>query len=398
LGNYLNTVMNQETANSSIGPRRKVGILGGGQLGLMLCQAAIDWDLDTYILDQSKDYPAAGICKHFTEGNFRDYNDVMSFGKELDLITIEIEDVSLEALYDLEKMGKTIHPKPSALATIKDKTLQKKYYKDKHIPTAPFIVFEDKQALISFLENNSEWLPCIWKNALGGYDGKGVKKITSLEEAMLLPDVKCLIEELVDIDKEIAVIAARNANGDIRCFDTVEMDFHPQANLVEYLISPSSVNDIQKATAKQIAVELIDSLDICGLLAVEMFLTKDNEILVNEVAPRPHNSGHHTIEAAFTSQFQQHLRGILNLPLGDTTAKYCSIMVNLLGEEGHSGPVQYEGAGEVLSIAGVYLHFYGKSETKPVRKMGHATILSDNMDDAKSKASKVKSLLKVISV
>jgi len=375
---------------------QKIGILGGGQLGKMLCLAAAEWDFKTHILDTSPDYPAGQVCTGFAAGDFNNYDDVLAFGRDKDILTIEIEHVNTDALRELERLGKTVHPAPRALDIIKDKGLQKEFYRDNDIPTARFEIFENEKKLKKAVESGKWNLPLVQKTCTAGYDGRGVAILRTAEdlEKKLLPGA-CLAEELAPIQTEIAVIAARNANDEVAVFPPVEMDFHPEANLVEFLLCPARVSPLVAAEAETLAEKVIRAFDICGLLAVEMFLTKDGQLLVNEVAPRPHNSGHHTIDSAATSQFQQHLRAICNLPLGPTEQLMPAVMLNLLGEPGHKGPVFYEGVEECLALVGVHIHLYGKALTSPFRKMGHVTITAETAEEAIEKAKFVKGKLKV---
>jgi len=377
---------------------KKIGILGGGQLGKMLCLAAAPWDFKTCILDAASDYPAGNVCSEFTEGNFNDYADVLAFGRDKDILTFEIEHVNTDALRELERLGKTVHPAPRALDIIKDKGLQKQFYQKNGIPTARFQVFEDGIALKNAVLSGEWRLPLVQKSRTAGYDGRGVSILRTKEdlETKLLPDA-CLAEELVSVRTELAVIAARNSSDEVAVFPAVEMDFHPEANLVEMLVCPARISPLLTAEAEALAERVIRTFDICGLLAVEMFVTLDGDLLVNEVAPRPHNSGHHTIDSAETSQYQQHLRAIGNMPLGSTAQRAPAVMVNLLGEPGHTGPVRYAGVEECLALEGVHVHLYGKAITKPFRKMGHVTVTAPTIDEAIEKANRVRRLLRVVS-
>lgn len=368
----------------------KLGILGGGQLGKMLCLSAHNWDLQTYVLDADTSFPASGIATHFIQGSFKKFEDVFAFGKDMDVLTIEIEHINLEALEALENAGVVIHPKPSALKIIQDKGLQKQFFQDYALPTAPFQLFKSPKDIV--FEK-----PFVWKSRKEGYDGKGVSLVLNAETLATLPDVPCLAETLVPIQKELAVIAARNANGEIKCFPAVEMVFHPTANLVEYLFCPANISSEIAQKAEDLAIRTIEALEVCGLLAVELFLDDNSELLLNEVAPRPHNSGHHTIDACVTSQFEQHLRGVLNLPLGDTSLKMPVAMVNILGAEGYKGDVKYQGVQEALAIEGAKLHLYSKKQTAPFRKMGHATILNEDLPTAIENAKAFQQVLKVMS-
>lgn len=377
--------------------RKKLGILGGGQLGKMLSMAAGPWHYPIHMLDESVNFPAGPYSMGFTEGSFKDYDAVLVFGRQMDVVSIEIEHVNTEALEQLEKEGITVHPAPGALKIIKDKGLQKQFYTKHKIPTSSYQLFDSKMELLEEIKSGKLAFPFVQKSRTAGYDGKGVALIKDAESLNKLLPGPSLVEELVDIEKELSVVAARNERGELATFPLVEMEFNEEANLVEFLLCPARVADEVANEADQLARKVIEAFDICGLLAVELFWTKSGEILVNEVAPRPHNSGHHTIESCLTSQFQQHLRGVLNLPLGSTRATSPAVMLNLLGEPGHTGPAHYQGFADCLAIDGVYIHLYGKEITKPFRKMGHITILGDSAEAAIAKAMKVKGLLKVIS-
>ncbi len=375
----------------------KVGVLGGGQLGKMLALEAGKWGLPFYVLDTSRDFPAGAYCTALTEGSFKDYDDVYNFGKDKDVVTIEIEHVNTDALIQLQKEGVAVHPNPQALNIIKDKGLQKQFYKKNDLPTAPFELYENDEMVRLAIRNESLKFPFVQKTRTAGYDGRGVAVIRSQDDLHKLLEGPCVIEPLVDIDKEVAVIVARNAEGQISVFPAVEMDFNPEANLVEYLYCPADISYTIQNQADELAQSIIEAFDICGLLAVEFFLTKNGHLLINEVAPRTHNSGHHTLDSCHTSQFEQQLRAILNLPLGNTKMISPAIMVNLLGEPGYTGPAIYEGMRECLQTEGVYIHLYGKKVTKPYRKMGHATIVDQDLAKAKEKANFIKDTLKIIS-
>jgi 5-(carboxyamino)imidazole ribonucleotide synthase len=377
---------------------KKIGILGGGQLGKMLGIAAANWDFNIHILDKA-DCPASLVCQSLTVGDYNNYDDVLAFGRKMDLITIEIEHVNTQALHQLVKEGKTVHPSPVALDLIKDKGLQKEFYRKNNLPTADFHLFEDEKALIKAVEKGKIKFPFVQKTRTAGYDGKGVTIIKNQEdlEKKLLKGA-CLTEDLVPIKAEIAVIAARNERDEVTIFPAVEMEFHPEANLVEFLICPARISTLIAAQAEALAEQVIRAFDVCGLLAVELFLTPDNNLIINEVAPRPHNSGHHTIDSAYISQYQQHLLAINNLTMGDTAQKQPAVMLNLLGEAGHTGPVKYEGVENSLALGGVNVHLYGKRTTSPFRKMGHVTIVADNLEIALKKANFVKQNLKVVSL
>ena len=376
---------------------KKIGILGGGQLGKMLCLSAANWDFKTYVLDASPDYPAGQVCTGFTIGDFNNYDDVLAFGQDKDLLTIEIEHVNTRALHELVEMGKQVHPSPRALDIIKDKGLQKEFYRENDIPTARYELFASETQLKEAIAAGRWTYPLVQKTRTAGYDGKGVAILrTPADLATKLLAGPCLVEELVAVRTEIAVIAARNASDEVAVFPPVEMDFHPEANLVELLLCPARISPLVAAEAEALAERVIRTFDLCGLLAVEMFLTPDGQLLVNEVAPRPHNSGHHTIDSAQTSQYQQHLRAICDLPLGSTAQIQPAVMLNLLGEPDQRGPVRYAGVDACLALEGVHLHLYGKALTSPFRKMGHVTITAETMEAALRKAEFVKKTLRVV--
>ncbi len=376
--------------------RTKVGILGGGQLGKMLCQAAQPWHLPLAVLDRKRSFPAGPVAGKFVEGDFTNFEDVYEFGREMDVLTIEIENVHVEALKRLEAEGVRVFPHSEALATIKDKGLQKLFYKERGLPTAPFRAFEDVRAIERAVRRGRLELPFVQKTRLAGYDGRGVAVVRTVEDLPRLLPGPCLVEPLVDIRAELAVIAARNPSGQTAVFPAVEMVFHPTANLVEFLACPARIPPEVERRAEDLALSTIQAFDLCGLLAVEMFWTQNEELLINEVAPRPHNSGHHTLDACITSQFEQHLRAILDLPLGSTRLKSPAVMVNLLGAPGSQGPAHYQGFEQCLAVEGVKIHLYGKEETRPYRKMGHATVLNEDLDRALELARQVKQTLKIV--
>jgi 5-(carboxyamino)imidazole ribonucleotide synthase len=373
-------------------PEYKLGILGGGQLGRMLIQDAINFNVHVSVLDPDLHAPCAAICHEFVQGNFNEYDTVLAFGKNMDCLTVEIEHVNTEALLQLETMGVNVYPKPAFLSMVKDKGLQKLFYQAQQIPTAPFRLTED----IRLEDPASLHFPFVLKSRTGGYDGKGVQIIKRQEQlAEALPG-PCVIEELVDFTKELAILVSRNANGQISTFPLVEMEFNPDANLVEFLFSPAAISPDIEQHAKALAERIVTTADFVGLLAIELFLTTDGSLLVNEMAPRPHNSGHHTIEGCTTSQYEQHLRAILNLPPGHTDLIQPAVMVNLLGAEGFSGPAHYEGLEEILSWPGVHVHLYGKTHTKPFRKMGHVTVTCKSLSEAQETARRVLQRVRVI--
>ena len=370
----------------------RLGVLGGGQLGRMLIQAANDLNIHLHCLDPDPNAPCSEIAHSFSCGSLTDFNTVLNFGSDKHLITVEIENVNVEALAELEKKGVKVFPQPNVLKLIQDKGLQKEFYLKNNIPTAAFELISSKAELLLKTD-----FPFVHKLRTGGYDGKGVKIISNLSEAEQSFDAPSVIEEKIDFQKELSVLVARNEKGEIKTFPLVECEFNPEANLVEFLFSPADVSPEIELKAKEIASQLIGKLNMVGLLAVELFLTKSNELLVNEIAPRPHNSGHHTIECCTTSQFSQHLRAILNLPLGDTSLIQAGAMINLVGEKEFNGPVIYDGLENLLSIPGVFPHLYGKEISKPFRKMGHITITGKNINELKAKRDKIKGLIRVIS-
>jgi 5-(carboxyamino)imidazole ribonucleotide synthase len=369
----------------------QIGVLGGGQLGRMMLQSATDFNLQIHMIDPDPNAPCAHIAQSFTVGSLLDYDKVLEFGKDKDVITIEIEAVNTDALKALQQMGKKVFPQPEIIELIQDKRKQKTFYKANRIPTADFILTETKAEV----QSNKGFLPAVNKLGKGGYDGRGVEVIKTEKDLDKAFDAPSLMEKLIDFKKELSVIVARNESGEVKCFPLVELAFHPTANLVEFLFAPAEVSAEIEEKAQKLAEEVVNKLDMVGLLAVEMFLTQEDEILVNEIAPRTHNSGHHTIEANITSQFEQHLRAILNLPLGSTALNKPAAMVNVLGEEGFTGPARYEGLKELLSEKGVHLHLYGKKLTKPFRKMGHITLTDEDTASLKQRALKVKNILKV---
>ena len=378
---------------------KRIGVLGGGQLGKMMGIAAQPWNLDFWILDKDISFPAGHSCTTFIQGDFTNYDDVIRFGSQVDIITIEIEGVNLEALFKLEQMGKKVYPSPSALQIIKDKGTQKVFYLENGFDSSDFKIYDKWQKILQDIESGNLKFPFVQKARTGGYDGRGVAVIKDESDLnRLLLKVPSLIEDLINIEKELAVVAARNPSGEICTFQPVEMVFDPKANLVDHLFSPANINPDLSNKCQNVATQLIKAFDVVGLLAVEFFETKDGALLVNEVAPRTHNSGHHTIEGALTSQFQQHLRAILDLPLGSTAITQNAIMVNILGADGHTGVPHYQGMEEVLKIPGVYIHLYGKKLTKPARKMGHVTIINESLSEAQKYKDFIAETLKVITV
>ena len=374
-----------------------IGILGGGQLGKMMLYETRKFDIRTKVMDASDEAPCKIACDEFVKGNLMDYDAVYNFGQDVDVLTIEIENVNLDALEKLEDEGKKVYPPTKALRIIQNKAKQKLFYVDHNIPTAEFHRFAYKSEIEDSILNGGLELPFIWKAAQFGYDGQGVKVVRKLEDLEGLPPGECIAEEMVNFKNELAVIVSRSVSGEVKTYPVVEMEFHPEANQVEYVICPARISDAVATKAQEIALQVSNKIKQVGLLAVEMFQTQEDEILVNEVAPRPHNSGHYSIEASYTNQFEQHIRAILDLPLGNTASKVAGIMVNLVGAEGHTGDVVYENIQEIMAMDGVTPHIYGKKQTRPFRKMGHVTIVNEDIAEARRIAQEVKEKIKVIS-
>ena len=375
----------------------RLGILGGGQLGKMLVSAASQWQIKTYILDPNLDGPASEICSRFVLGDFTDYESVYDFGQRVDMLTIEIENVNVEALEDLQKEGKMVYPDPKVIKIIQDKGLQKQFFKEHGIPTTGFEIFKNKKEVLEAVRSGRLKSPFVQKLRTSGYDGRGVLVFDSNSNTSELLEDECIVEDFSDLKKEIAVIVARNKQGEMVHFTPVEMQFNPEANLVEYLLSPAEISEEISSRAIELARKTTDAFDLVGVMAVEMFLDKNDQILVNEVAPRPHNSGHHTIENCYTSQYEQMIRALYNFPFGSTKMIIPAVMVNILGEAGNKGPAKYHGLDEVLAMEGVNVYIYGKPNTRPFRKMGHITVIDEDPKAAIAKARQIKNLLKVIS-
>jgi len=374
-----------------------LGILGGGQLGKMLLYETRKYDIKTKVLDPSAEAPCRISCDTFVQGELMDFDTVYSFGKDVDLLTIEIEGVNVDAIEKLESEGLKVYPSSETLRNIQNKGHQKLFYRTHNIPTSAFQLFDTLEALKKAVSANEVDLPFVWKSCTGGYDGKGVSIIRNAADLNSLSEGECIAEDLIPFKNELAVIVARNPNGEVITYPVVEMEFHPEANQVEYVICPARIDENVAHKAREIAEQVSTEFGHVGLLAVEMFQTTDDAILVNEVAPRPHNSGHYSIEASYTNQFEQHLRAILNLPLGKTDSKVGGIMVNLVGAEGHTGDVIYQNIENILAMDGVTPHIYGKKQTRPFRKMGHVTIVNKDLAEARKIAEAVKNSIKVIS-
>jgi len=375
----------------------KLGILGGGQLGKMLLFDTRKFDIQTYVLDPSEEAPCKIACNQFFQGDLMDFDTVYNFGKKVDILTFEIELVNLDALMKLEEEGLPVYPSPKTLKLIQNKGIQKDFYIQHNIPTAAYQRFEKTTLLKVAVENNEVSLPFVWKCSEFGYDGNGVKVVRKVSDLDELPNVECIAEAMIPFKNELAVIVCRNPSGEIKTYPVVEMEFHPEANQVEYVICPARIDEKVAKKARAIALNVSQQFNHVGLLAVEMFQTENDDIVVNEVAPRPHNSGHYSIEASYTSQFENHLRAILDLPLGNTDSKVAGIMVNLVGEENFSGNVIYENIEKILEWDGVTPHIYGKKQTRPFRKMGHVTIVNEDVNKARKIAEQVKNTIRVIS-
>ena len=376
---------------------KTIGILGGGQLGKMLLTTTRQWDIQTKVMDPSFEAPARLACNRFVQGDLMDYEAVVAFGKDIDILTIEIENVNADALAHLEKQGVRVYPQAQVLKIIQNKCHQKEFYKKNNIPTASFQLFSSKEELKDAVVRGFVSFPFVWKSESMGYDGYGVKIVHSNHDLEQVNEGGCIAEDLVNIDKELGIIVCRSPKREIQCYPCVEMEFHPEANQVEYVLSPARISKAIAKKAEEVALSVSRAFQHVGLLAVELFLTKEGEIWVNEVAPRPHNSGHYSIEASYTSQFEQHTRAILNLPLGNTENKLTGVMVNLVGKKGYTGAVHYKNLEHILAIEGVNPHIYGKKETRPFRKMGRITIVNKDLDIARKIAEEVKETIEVIS-
>jgi len=371
----------------------KVGILGGGQLGRMLLQAAANYDVTTYVLENDPNCPAAHLCHHFTKGDITNYDAVYQFGKNVDALTIEIEAVNVDALEQLEKEGVKVYPTPAAIRIIKNKILQKQFYTQNEIPTSEYFITQYKSDLL----NHISFLPAVHKLGEGGYDGKGVQVIQNESELELGFNAPSVLEKKIKIHKEIALIVAMDAKGETIIYPPAEMIFDPVYNLLDYQLSPAKLEEKQLWKAEAIARKVVTGLKSPGLFAIELFIDDQGDVWVNEAAPRVHNSGHHTIEANYSSQYDMLLRILMDYPLGNPDAILTSAIVNIIGAEGHTGNVFYEGLNEVLKMDNVFVHLYGKTQTKPGRKMGHVTIISNDYQDLTHKANKIKHTLKAIS-
>lgn len=378
--------------NRWYGKTFRLGMIGGGQLGRMFIQESTNYDVHVHVLDPDEKAPCKSIATTFTLGSLTDYETVVNFGYDKDLITVEIENINIEALEELERLGKKVFPQPRVLRIIQDKGLQKEFYKENGIPTADFHLISSESELQNYLSE----FPFMQKLRKGGYDGKGVQPLRTEEDLSKAFTTPSVLEKMIPFEKELSVIVARNKKGEIAVYPTVECEFNPVANLVEFLFSPASINETVEKAAQKIAIDIIEKLDMVGILAVEFFLLEDGTLLVNEIAPRPHNSGHHTIECNVTSQFEQHMRSVLNLPLGSTRLLQSGVMINLLGEEGYEGMPIYQGLEDAIAIEGVKVHLYGKEQTKSFRKMGHVTIGNNSLENAKKIARDIQKMIKII--
>ena len=381
---------------SSFSSDFKLAILGGGQLGKMLLYETRKFDIQTLVLDPNPEAPSRLAANYFQQGDLMDFDTVYNFGKQADVVTFEIEAVNVDALEKLENEGIAVYPSPQTLRKIQDKGIQKDFYTEKNIPTAPYKKYPTLDDLKLALTANQNSFPFVWKSTQGGYDGKGVQVVRSQEDLEKLTDTPCIAEQMIPFKNELAVIVVRSPKGEVKTYPVVEMEFHPEANQVEYVICPGRIDDEVAKKVREVATQVSEAFEHVGLLAVEMFQTQDDEILVNEVAPRPHNSGHYSIEGSYTNQFEQHLRAILNLPLGETESKIGAVMVNLVGAEGYTGDVYYEKIEDIMALKGVTPHIYGKRETRPFRKMGHVTIVNSDLSEARKIAEQVKNAIRVI--
>ena len=373
-----------------LGKNKTLGILGGGQLGKMVLDVSNRWGLKVYVLDSNIECPSSKLCSKFFVGDLMNYDTVVQFGQNVDLITIEIENVNVEALKFLESKGKKVFPQPRVIEIIQDKSKQKEFYIDNEIPTSSFRSCNGIEELKSLISKGEISYPFIWKASKMGYDGYGVNKISDNKSLEKLSDCHCIVEELISIKKELSVMVGLRESGEILNYPVVEMEFNKDSNQVEYILSPAQISQELKIKAEKLACNIAEKFKICGIIAVEMFLTNQDEILVNEVAPRPHNSYHFSIEGSYTSQFEQLLRAILDLPLGSTKILQNSVMVNLVGEKNSKGIVEYKNFDQIIGIEGVNPHIYGKLETKPNRKMGHITIINEDIELAKTIAKEIK--------
>ena len=374
---------------------KKIGIIGGGQLGKMILDETNKFDLEVSILDPNKNSPCKNLTKNFIQGDFNDFDTVLNFGLAHDIISYEIEHINVDALDELVSKGIEVQPSPEILRIIQDKNLQKSFFKENNFPTSDFSYFNSKNDLLNSFKKSNLSFPCVWKKTKFGYDGFGVKILNTKNDFSKLPDAEMIIEDLIEFKKELSVIVAVNKKGDIKAYETVEMEFNPDSNQVEFVISPANISEIINRNAKKIAYELAKKINLIGLLAVEMFLTNDDKILINEIAPRPHNSGHFSIDACPTSQFKQHINSIMNFELGETSHQNCAVMLNLVGGNSHTGEVKYENLDLVKNQKNVYIHIYGKKITRPNRKMGHVTVICDNFASAYKKAKEIKEIIKV---
>ena len=374
---------------------KKIGIIGGGQLGKMILDETNKIDLELSILDPNKDSPCKNLTKNFIQGDFNDFYTVLNFGLAHDIISYEIEHINVDALDELVSRGIEVQPSPEILKIIQDKNLQKSFFKENNFPTSDFSYFNSKNDLLNSFKKSNLSFPCVWKKTKFGYDGFGVKILNTKNDFSKLPDAEMIIEDLIEFKKELSVIVAVNKKGEIKAYETVEMEFNPDSNQVEFVISPANISENINRNAKKIAYELAKKLNLIGLLAVEMFLTNDDKILINEIAPRPHNSGHFSIDACPTSQFKQHINSIMNFELGETSHQNCAVMLNLVGGNSHTGDVKYENLDLVKNQKNVYIHIYGKKITRPNRKMGHVTVICDNFASAYKKAKEIKEIIKV---
>ncbi len=371
----------------------KAGILGGGQLGKMLLQAAANYPVETFVLEKDDLCPAAHLCNHFTAGDITNYENVYAFGKNLDVLTIEIESVNVEALRKLEEEGVKVFPSVSVIATINNKILQKQFYAENQIPTAEFVVTNARHEL----RHHGSFIPAVHKIGTGGYDGKGVVIFKSDKDFEKGFDAPSILEKQVKIKKEISVIIAIAENGEVAIYPPAEMIFDKDLNLLDYQLSPASLEEKVFWKVEAIGLTVAKKFKSPGIFAVELFVDTENNVLVNETAPRVHNSGHHTIEANYCSQFDMLWRIMLGYPLGNTDHIIPAAIVNLIGADEHNGIAHYEGLHQVLQFDNVFVHIYGKHETRPGRKMGHVTVVSNERQELIHTSLKIKNTLRVVS-
>ena len=373
----------------------KLGILGGGQLGKMLLEEAIRLDIEAAVMDPDPQCACSGITLKFEQGGLLDKEAILAFGRKCEVLTIEIENVDASALKQLEEEGLKVYPPSAVLARIQDKGTQKLFYTEHDLPTAPYELFDSRDEVRAAVEETEWTLPFVWKARRGGYDGRGVHIVKKLSDLDELPDVPCFLEDLVAIKTEIACVGVRSSNGEVAVYPPVEMEFHPETNQVEQTFVPSLADPELIKKAEKYTHALLEQQEHVGLLAVEFLVNEHGALLLNEMAPRPHNSGHIFSDTSWTSQFEQHLRAVMGFPLGATELRQPGVMINLVGDREHEGRVAYEGAAKAMAEPGVYLHLYGKKTTRPNRKMGHVNIVAHSLGEARSRARNLAENIKI---